>query len=174
MRAVVFAGGGRVAVEDVPKPTVADPKDAVVKVSLSAICGSDLHLLDGHTPGMKEGSVIGHEFVGTVEEVGPGISERAPGERVLGSFLIACGACPECDRHRFNFCRNRRALGLGPLTGDLDGAQAEYVRVPTADLNLRPLEGESSLADEQVLFAGDVLTTGFYAASLTEAGADDR
>ena len=174
MRAVVFAGPGRVRVDDVPQPSIAEPGDAVVKVSLSSICGSDLHLLDGHTPGMEEGSVIGHEFVGVIEEAGSGLEDNAVGDRVVGSFLIACGACPECEERRFNFCRNRRALGLGPLTGGLDGAQAEYVRVPTADLNLRRIDGElDHLSDEQVLFGGDVLTTGFYAASITEAGPND-
>ena len=175
MRAVVFVGQGRIRVEDVPKPEVADAGDAVVRVSLSSICGSDLHLLDGHTPGMEEGSVIGHEFVGVIEATGPGVEGHAPGDRVLGSFLIACGACPECEERRFNFCRNRRALGQGSFTGNLDGAQAEFVRVPTADLNLRRLDGDTGdLTDEQVLFGGDVLTTGFYAASLTEAAPDEK
>ena len=175
MRAVVFAGQGKVRVEDVPRPEPTGADDAVVKVSLTAICGSDLHLLDGHTPGMEEGSIIGHEFVGVIEETGSEVQDFAVGDRVLGSFLIACGVCPDCEERRFNFCRNRRALGLGPLTGGLDGAQAEYVRIPTADVNLRLLDdgGTEDLSDEQVLFGGDVLTTGFYAASLTEAGPDD-
>jgi threonine dehydrogenase-like Zn-dependent dehydrogenase len=123
---------------------------------------------------MEEGSVIGHEFVGVVEEAGEGVQDKAVGDRVLGSFLIACGACLDCGDGRFNFCRNRRALGLGPLTGGLDGAQAEYVRVPTADVNLRRLDEDAGdLTDEKVLFGGDVLTTGFYAASLVEAGPGD-
>lgn len=164
MRAVVFAGEGEVRVEDVPKPSIAEPGDAVIKVSLTAICGSDLHLLDGKTPGMRVGSVIGHEFVGTIEDAGEGFS---PGERVLGSFLIACGACGACTAGRFNLCSNRRALGLGQLTGDLDGAQAEYVRVPNATLNLKRLAGPlDGLSDEQVLFGGDVLTTGYFGAHL--------
>jgi threonine dehydrogenase-like Zn-dependent dehydrogenase len=170
MRAVVYAGPGRVAVEDVPEPRVIEPGDAVVEVSKTAICGSDLHLLDGKTPGMTPGSVIGHEFTGRVRAAGAAVTSVREGERVLGSFLIACGECPACRRLRFNFCLRRRALGLGTLTGDLDGAQAEYVRVPLADVNLRGLpEASSDAAEERVLFAGDILATGFYAAALGEA-----
>ncbi|MDQ4024106.1 MAG: alcohol dehydrogenase catalytic domain-containing protein, partial [Actinomycetota bacterium] len=167
MRAVVYAGPGRVAVEDVPEPRVEQPVDAVVQVTRTAICGSDLHLLDGKTPGMTAGSVIGHEFTGRVAAAGPGVASVREGDPVLGSFLIACGECPECRALRFNFCRRRRALGLGTLTGDLAGAQAEYVRVPLADVNLRRLPGAPSEAgEERALFAGDILATGFYAAAL--------
>ena len=169
MRAVVYAGEGKVRVDDVPQPTLKDPTDAIVKVTHTSICGSDLHLLTGKTPGMNEGSVIGHEFVGTVHESGSDAQGPEPGRRVLGSFLIACGTCAFCGERRFNLCTNRRALGLGTLTGDLNGAQAEYVRVPNAALNLRSLDdGSTSLSDEDVLFAGDILTTGFYAAHLAE------
>jgi threonine dehydrogenase-like Zn-dependent dehydrogenase len=170
MRAVVYAGEGRVQVDDVPRPTIEGPGDAIVEISLSAICGSDLHLLDGKTPGARRGAVIGHEYVGRVVDVGAaaGLSE---GDRVVGSFLIACGSCRECDASRFNFCLSRRALGLGALTGDLDGAQAEYVRVPNARVNARPLP--DGLDDEHALFAGDILATGFYAAGLGEVSSDD-
>ena len=170
MRAVVYAGPGAVRVDDVPEPRVIDDGDAVVRVELTSICASDLHLLDGKTPGMREGGVIGHEFVGTV--VAAGASAGPPeGTRVLGSFLIACGRCPACARRNFNFCHNRRALGLGMLTGDLDGAQAELVRVPDAAINLRALDDGMEL--EKNLFAGDVLTTGFYAAALAEIDEGD-
>jgi threonine dehydrogenase-like Zn-dependent dehydrogenase len=173
MRAVVFTGDG-VTVDDVPEPQVLEPDDVVVRVSLTSICGSDLHLLDGKTPGMRPGSVIGHEFVGVVEESGE-VSKVARGTRVLGSFLIACGLCDACAARRFNHCRERRALGLGTLTGDLDGAQAELVRVPHAGVNLKPLTGSlTDLADEQALFAGDILATGFYAAHLSEAARGER
>ena len=172
MRAVTFAGGGRVRVDEVPDPQVADPGDAVVRVRHTSICASDLHLLDGKTPGMREGGVIGHEFVGTVVSAGTGAGLEE-GADVIGSFLIVCGDCAPCRRREFNFCRSRRALGLGTLTGDLDGAQAELVRVPNAPLNLRPLD-DGTDPDESVLFAGDVLPTGFYAASLGEVGEDDR
>lgn len=173
MKAVVCAGDGRVEIDDVPVPAPEGSSDAVIKVSLTAICGSDLHLLDGKTPGMRVGSVIGHEFVGVVSALGSDVSKHTEGTRVVGSFLIACGTCGPCTEGRYNFCANRRALGLGTLTGDLDGAQAEYVRVPNADLNLKLLDGAlSGLSDEEALFGGDVLSTGFYAASLTEADAD--
>ena len=162
MRAVLYRGPGQVSVDDVPEPKILDPGDAVVHVSRTAICGSDLHLLHGKTPGMREGGVIGHEFVGTVTD-GP---DDLTGTRVLGSFLIACGTCDFCSTQRFNFCRNRRALGLGALTGDLDGAQAEYVRVPDAALNLKVIP--EGLDDEHALFAGDILATGFYAAHIAE------
>lgn len=153
--------------EEVPDPKILDAGDAIVRVSRTAICGSDLHVLHGKTPGMREGGVIGHEFVGTVTD-GP---DDVVGRRVLGSFLIACGSCDFCTSRKFNFCRNRRALGLGALTGDLDGAQADLVRVPNAALNLKELP--DGLDDEHALFAGDILATGFYAASIAEIGADD-
>jgi threonine dehydrogenase-like Zn-dependent dehydrogenase len=174
MKAVVFTGEGRVEVDSVPDPQIQESNDAIVKVTRTAICGSDLHLLDGKTPGMREGSVIGHEFVGVITDLGPGVARQSEGTRVLGSFLIACGDCPACSAGRFNFCANRRALGLGTFTGDLDGAQAEYVRVPGADLNLKLLDGAlSGLSDEEALFGGDVLTTGFYAAELAEPSPED-
>lgn len=169
MRAVVYAGEGRVAVDDVPAPVLEDAGDAIVRVTKTAICGSDLHVLHGKTPGMEEGGIIGHEFVGVVTEAGDGVTNVGADHRVLGSFLIACGGCWACDAGRFNHCRNKRALGLGPLTGDLDGAQAEYVRIPNADLNLKVLDGDlAQLGDEDALFAGDILATGFYAAHISE------
>ena len=167
MRAVVFGGPGTVRLDDVPEPKIVDDGDAVVRVSRTAICGSDLHVLHGKTPGMREGGVIGHEFVGTVTDGADGLT----GRRVLGSFLIACGTCDFCATGKFNFCRNRRALGLGALTGDLDGAQAEFVRVPNAALNLKALP--DGLDDEHALFAGDILATGFYAAAISEITSTD-
>lgn len=167
MQAVVFAGDGKIRVDDLPVPEPGEG-DALVRVTRGAICGSDLHLLDGKTPGMRVGGVIGHEFVGEIAVSRDGAF--SDGERVLGSFLIACGRCAPCASRRFNFCKNRRALGLGTLTGDLDGAQAEYVRVPDAALNLKKLDGPlAALGDEAALFAGDVLTTGFYGAALAGA-----
>jgi len=174
VRAVVYVGDGTVRVDDVAEPQIQDAKDAIVQVKKSAICGSDLHLLDGKTPGMREGGVIGHEFIGKITQLGDDVIKHYEDTRVLGSFLIACGECRHCIARRFNFCINRRALGLGTLTGDLDGAQAEYVRVPNADLNLRALAGGlSGLSDEEALFGGDVLATGFYAAALSEIKRDE-
>jgi 2-desacetyl-2-hydroxyethyl bacteriochlorophyllide A dehydrogenase len=167
VRAVVYAGPGRVEVDDVAEPRVQEASDAVVKVRVAAICGSDLHLLNGKTPGMREGGIIGHEFVGEVVEAGADARRHPEGTRVLGSFLIACGECDACRAARYNFCSSRRALGLGTLTGDLDGAQAEYVRVPNADLNLKALDGAfAGLSDEQALFGGDILASAYYCVAL--------
>jgi alcohol dehydrogenase len=123
---------------------------------------------------MREGGVIGHEFVGQVIQLGKDVSRHHEDTRVLGSFLIACGECTPCVARRFNHCKNRRALGLGTLVGDLDGAQAELVRIPNADVNLRTLAGGlAGLSDEEALFGGDVLATGWYAAALAGITRDD-
>jgi threonine dehydrogenase-like Zn-dependent dehydrogenase len=175
VKAVVFAGDGRVEIDDVVEPRVQEPADATVRVTRTSICGSDLHVLDGKTPGMRIGGVIGHEFVGVVSDAGPDVRTHREGGRVLGSFLIACGRCGSCRARRFNFCFDRRSLGTGSLTGDLDGAQAEYVRVPDADVNLHSLDGTfAALDDEEALFAGDILATGVYAADLAGAAASMR
>jgi 2-desacetyl-2-hydroxyethyl bacteriochlorophyllide A dehydrogenase len=174
MRAVIFAGDGKVKVDDVSKPKIESDNDAIVAVKISSICGSDLHLLNGKTPGMRVGGVIGHEFVGNVVEVGDKVIQHRADSRVLGSFLIACGTCANCQAHHFNHCSERRALGLGTLTGDLDGAQAEYVRVPNADVNLHQLKGAlAGLSDEEALFAGDVMATGFHASSVGDVRQGD-
>ncbi|HEX2196963.1 MAG TPA: zinc-binding dehydrogenase, partial [Actinomycetota bacterium] len=115
-----------------------------------------------------------HEFTGRVVEAGPRVLSVREGDLVLGSFLVACGTCSRCSARRFNFCERRRALGLGALAGDLDGAQAEYVRVPVGDVNLKRLpDGLDEAGEERVLFAGDVLATGFYAAELGEVAAGE-
>jgi 2-desacetyl-2-hydroxyethyl bacteriochlorophyllide A dehydrogenase len=166
VKAVVYAGPGEVRVENVPEPRVIEPDDAIVAVETTSICGSDLHVVGGKTPGMRIGGVLGHEYVGVVRDAGHDVRRHRPGDRVLGSFLISCGACAACGGGRFNFCGRRRALGLGALSGDLDGAQAEFVRVPSADLNL--LAVDTSVDSERALFCGDILATGFYAAALAE------
>ena len=163
----MFAGEGRVRVDDVPEPRLLEDDDVIVRVTRTAVCGSDLHLLHGKTPGGRVGGIIGHEFTGIVEEAGTAVTSVSPGQRVLGSFLIACGFCHQCRKGRYNYCTSRRALGLGELTGDLDGAQAELVRVPGANLNVRSLDG-SPLTDEQAVFGGDILATAFYAANMLE------
>lgn len=160
MRAVLFEDVGKISLGDYPDPKVLEPGDAVVKVTTAAICGSDLHLLHGRIPGMRQGSVIGHEFVGVVESAGPEVRSFKAGDRVVGSFLIACGDCWFCARGDYSNCDQLWVLGYGMFTGDLDGSQAEYVRIPKADLNLHAVE--DSLEDEQALFAGDILTTGAY------------
>lgn len=173
MKALVFKDVGKVVVEDVPDPELVEATDAVVRVTTAPICGSDLHLYRGRVPGLFEGAVIGHEYVGVVQEVGSGVTKVKPGDRVVGSFLIPCGDCWWCGRGEYNNCDNGnfRALGYGIFSGDLPGAQAEKVRVPVADLALLPIGDD--LTDEQAVFAGDILTTGFYAAELADISGGD-
>lgn len=160
MRAVLFEDVGKISFGEYPDPKVQDPGDAIVKVTTTAICGSDLHLLHGRIPGMRPGSVIGHEFVGEVLEAGSDVKSFKKGDRVVGSFLIICGECWYCKRGEYSNCEQMWVLGYGLFTGDLDGAQAEYVRIPKADLNLHAVD--KGLTDEQAVFAGDILTTGAY------------
>ena len=160
MRAVLFEDVGKLSFGDYPEPTVQDPGDAIIKVTTAAICGSDLHLYHGRVPGMRPGSVIGHEFVGEIVEVGSEVTKFKTGDRVVGSFLVVCGTCWFCRRGEFNNCDQMWILGYGMFVGDLDGAQAEYVRIPVADWNLHAVD--ASLSDEQAVFAGDILTTGAY------------
>lgn len=164
MRAVVYRGEQHVEVEDVPEPVIAEPDDVIVKVTKAAICGSDLHFYHGRLPGIFEGTVVGHEFVGTVAHAGPAVTKFAEGDEVVGSFQIACGACVPCRAAKFNHCVDLMVLGYGIFVGDLAGSQAEYVRVPHADVNL--VKVPAGLTQEQALFAGDILTTAFYAAGI--------
>jgi threonine dehydrogenase-like Zn-dependent dehydrogenase len=159
MRALTFADIGRVEMADVPRPSVEEPGDALVRVTTTAICGSDLHVLNGRIPGMSAGSILGHEFVGVVDDCGPEVRSVKPGDRVLASFTIPCGACWFCDKRLFSRCPDQRVFGYGMFLGDVNGAQTEYVRVPNADLCLRVID--SSLSDEKALFAGDIFTTGY-------------
>lgn len=171
MRAVVYRGEQNVRVEDVPEPSIADPRDAIVKVRKAAICGSDLHFYNGRVPGVFEGAVVGHEYVGTVTEVGADVARFQVGDEVVGSFQIACGTCPPCTLGRYNLCDDLGVLGYGIFVGDLAGAQAEYVRIPHADLNL--MRVPDTITPEQALFAGDILTTGFYAAGIAPVSPGD-
>jgi 2-desacetyl-2-hydroxyethyl bacteriochlorophyllide A dehydrogenase len=159
MRALTFADIGRVEMADVPRPTVEEPTDVVLKVTSTAICGSDLHVLNGRIPGMIPGSVLGHEFIGVVEEAGSAVQKVKPGDRALASFMIPCGTCWFCTKRLFSRCPDQRVFGYGMFLGDLNGGQAEYVRVPNADICLRTID--DSLSDEKVLFAGDIFTTGY-------------
>jgi threonine dehydrogenase-like Zn-dependent dehydrogenase len=163
MRAVVFDGPGRVRVDDVPAPVVSDPGDAIVRVTRSAICGSDLHLVHARAP-IDAGEVLGHEAVGVVDAVGPTVRRFGPGDRVVVSFDIACGSCWFCLRGETSLCEDFMNLGAGAFGGGLPGAQAERVRIPMADVNL--LAVPEDVDDERALFVGDVLTTGLYAAHL--------
>ncbi|GIU98691.1 MAG: glutathione-dependent formaldehyde dehydrogenase [Actinomycetota bacterium] len=163
MRAVVYEGVGKVAVAEVADPELVHPDDAIVRVRLAAICGSDLHFLHGKAP-LEPGEPIGHEAVGVVEAVGPDVRRFRTGDRVAVSFVIACGACWFCGRGQTQLCEDFRNLGAGIFGGGLGGAQAELLRVPHADVNLLALPEE--LEDERAIFLGDVLTTGVYAAGV--------
>jgi 2-desacetyl-2-hydroxyethyl bacteriochlorophyllide A dehydrogenase len=170
VRAVVFEGVGRVKVREVPDPRIEHPEDAVVGVTTAAICGSDLHFLHGKAP-LEPGETIGHEAVGIIERVGEGVERFRPGERVVVAFDIVCGECWFCRHGQTQLCDDFRNLGAGVFGGDLGGAQAEMLRVPHADVNLLRIPEE--LEDERAVFLGDVLTTGFYGASLAAPAQDE-
>ena len=183
MRANCYIAPNRVAIEDVPDPQILNPRDAIVRVTSSAICGSDLHLVDGYLPAMRKGDVLGHEFMGEIVELGPGVRDGfRVGDRVVVGFPIACGDCASCQRGLYSLCENSNpnagiaelAMGHSPaaiygyshLLGGYAGGQAEYVRVPFADVGA--LKVDDGLADEQVLFLSDVLPTGYMAAELCD------
>ena len=160
MRAVTFQAPGEVAVQDVPEPELRSPDDAIVRVDASGICGSDLHIYHGRVP-VEQGFTIGHEFVGTVLSAGPEFERAAVGERVLGCFHTACATCVACVRGDYHRCVHGRTFGHGSRLGDLQGAQAERLLVPRANLTLRRVP--EGMSDEVALFAGDVLGTGYHA-----------
>ena len=165
MKALTFQGEGDVRVLDVPKPSIASSGDALVRVTLGAVCGSDLHILHGHTP-MNPGTVLGHEFVGVVEDVGGDVKRFKPGDRVVSSFFTSCGHCALCRKGWFNQCVDKGTFGHGEYFGGLGGGQAEYVVVPNAD---NTMEGIPPLmTDEQAIFVGDILATGFFGAERAE------
>lgn len=170
MRAVVYRGVEQLEVAEVPDPVITQPDDAIVRVSLTAICGSDLHLYHGKAP-LEPGDTIGHEAIGVVEGVGPDVRRFAPGDRVVVSFDIACGQCWFCRKGQTQLCDDYGFLGYGMFGGSLGGAQAELLRVPAADVNL--LAVPDGLPDDRALFVGDTLTTGVYAAGLAGIGEGD-
>jgi threonine dehydrogenase-like Zn-dependent dehydrogenase len=170
MRAVVFRSEGVVETDDVADPSISAPTDAIVRVLRAGICGSDLHFFHGKAP-MDAGTVMGHEAVGIVEEVGSGVASRRVGERVVTSFHIACGSCWFCRSGQSGLCEEHAILGGGPFGGDLAGTQAQFVRIPRADVNLLPVDDR--LDDERALFLGDVATTGMWAARLSGAAPGD-
>lgn len=161
MKAATFQGVGDVKVIDVPKPSITAPDQALVKVTLGAICGSDLHAYHGRVP-MSAGELLGHELVGVVEEVGQAVNRFKAGDRVVASFYVSCGHCTLCRKGSFNQCVNLATFGFGAVLGALGGGQAEYLVVPMADFNLEPIP--QNLSDEQAIFVGDILSTGMYAA----------
>ncbi len=178
MKALVWHGVNDVRVDTVPDPKILASTDAIVKVTSTAICGSDLHLLDGYMPTMEKGDILGHEFMGEIVEVGSAVKNVKSGDRVVVPFTISCGACFFCEKGFFSACDNsnpnhkmaEKAMGHSPagmfgyshLTGGYAGGQAEYVRVPFADVG--PFKVPSHLSDDQVLFLTDIYPTGYMAA----------
>lgn len=161
MRAVVYHGPDEIRLEEVPEPVIHDAEDAIVRVTMSSICGSDLHVLHGLMPKMEPGSVIGHEFTGVIDKVGPAVTRVKSGDRVVGPAAVWCGRCRACRRGLVSACERGAIFGNGPLFGDLQGAQADYVRVPFANNTLEPIPAR--LSDERVIFAGDILPTAYSA-----------
>lgn len=184
MRALTWQGKKDVRVETVDDPKIANPRDAIIKVTSTAICGSDLHLYDGVIPSMQAGDVLGHEFMGEVVETGKGVANLKRGQRVVVPFVIACGACYHCSRLQYSACDNSNPadkadmsetlyghqmsglFGYSHMTGGYAGGQAEYVRVPFADVG--PLVVPDELDDDEVLFLSDILPTGWMAAENCE------
>jgi len=178
MKAVCWHGKHDVQVDTVSDPQIVNPRDAVVQVNLTAICGSDLHLYNGYVPTMEKGDILGHEFVGEVVETGSGVSSIKRGDRVVVPFPISCGACWYCKEGMFALCDNSNPnawmqeklygdgsagiFGYSRLYGGYAGGQAEFVRVPFADVGLKKIS--DGLTDEQVLFLTDILPTGYQAA----------
>jgi 2-desacetyl-2-hydroxyethyl bacteriochlorophyllide A dehydrogenase len=163
VRAVVAAGVGVVEVVDVPDPLIEEPTDAIVRVRLAGICGSDLHFFHGKAP-VEPGGQLGHEAVGVVETVGRHVAGVRPGDRVVVAFHNACGACWFCRRGQTQLCENFRNLGSGAFGPGLGGAQAELLRVPNADTNL--LRVPDGVDDERAVFVSDVLATAVYAVAI--------
>ena len=160
MRAVTFQAPGEVRVDERPEPELEAATDAVVRVEATGVCGSDLHIYHGRV-GVEPGFTIGHEFVGEVIAAGDGVTEVAVGERVLGCYCTACGRCFFCRRGDFHKCDAGRVFGHGKVLGSLQGAQADQVLVPNANLTLRRVP--EGMSNDAALFAGDVMGTGFHA-----------
>src|SRR5579875_887929 len=156
MRALVYHGPGQKEWEEVPKPQVTDNTDAIVRVDVVTICGTDLHILKGDVPAVTGGRILGHEAVGTVEEVGSGVKAVRPGDRVLVSCITACGTCRFCREGRYGQCLGGGGWILGHM---IDGTQAEYVRVPFADTSTYQVP--DGVADEEILMLADILPTGY-------------
>ena len=178
MKAACWHGANDVRVETVPDPQILNPRDAIIRISSTAICGSDLHLYDGYVPSMESGDILGHEFMGEVVDLGSGVSNLKIGDRVVVPFPIACGNCFFCQEKLFSVCENSNPnawmaekmwghspagiFGYSHLTGGYAGGQAQYARVPYADVG--PLKVPDGMRDEEVLFLSDILPTGYMAA----------
>ena len=182
MKANCWMGKKHVEVQDVPDPRILNPRDAIVRITSTAICGSDLHLYNGFVPSMEKGDVLGHEFMGEVVEVGKGVSNLSVGDRVVVPFPIACGNCGACEAGATSLCENSNPnawaaeklwghspcgiFGYSHLLGGYAGGQAEYARVPFADVG--PLKVPDHLTDEQVLFLSDIFPTGYMGAEMCD------
>jgi threonine dehydrogenase-like Zn-dependent dehydrogenase len=178
MKANCWYGKQNVQVVEVPDPKILNKRDAIVKISSTAICGSDLHLYNGFVPTMEKGDILGHEFMGEVVEIGREVKKLHVGDRVVVAFPIACGSCFFCEKEMYSLCENSNPnawmaekmfghspagiFGYSHLTGGFAGGQAEYVRVPFADIGA--IKIENGLTDEQVLFLSDIFPTGYMAA----------
>jgi alcohol dehydrogenase len=156
MKALVYHGPGEKAWESVPDPSIIDPTDAIVRIDSSTICGSDLHILKGHVPAVTDGTILGHEAVGTVVEVGAAVTTIVPGDRVLVSCITSCGRCRFCKGGQYGLCSGGGGWIFGHL---IDGLQAEFARVPFADTSVYKVP--EGLSDEQVLFVSDILPTAY-------------
>jgi threonine dehydrogenase-like Zn-dependent dehydrogenase len=182
MRANCWTGRNSVEVQDAPDPQILNSRDAIVKISSTAICGSDLHLYDGYVPTVMKGDILGHEFMGEVVELGPEVANLKVGDRVVVPFPISCGRCWSCQQGLFSVCENsnpnawmaEKMWGYSPagiygyshLTGGFPGGQAQYARVPFADVG--PLKVPAGMTDDQVLFLSDVLPTGYMGAEFCD------
>jgi threonine dehydrogenase-like Zn-dependent dehydrogenase len=187
MKAVCWYGKHDVRLMDIPDPKILNPRDAIIKITTTAICGSDLHLYNGYIPTMEEGDILGHEFMGEVVEVGKDVKNLQKGDRVVVPFTIACGNCFFCQRDLWSACDNSNPtpeiveelygysgsglFGYSHMMGGFAGGQAEYVRVPFADVG--PLKVPEHLEDEQVLFLSDIFPTGYMAAENCDIHAGD-
>ena len=160
MRAVTFQAANEVRVDEKPDPQVGAADEVLLRVEASGICGSDLHIYHGRVP-VEQGFTIGHEYVGTVLDAGADVERVAVGDRVLGCFHTACATCAACLRGDYHRCERQRTFGHGSHLGDLQGAQAELLVVPRANLTLRRVP--EGMSDEAALFAGDVMGTGYHA-----------
>src|ERR1700709_2223831 len=187
MKAGCWNGKTDMRVETVPDPEILNQRDAIVKITSTAICGSDLHLYDGYIPTMKKGDILGHEFMGEVTDIGRDVGNLKVGDRVVVPFPIACGNCNACQRQQYSVCENsnpnarvaEKMFGFPPagifgyshLTGGFAGGQAEYARVPFADVG--PIKIENGISDDSVLFLSDIFPTGYMGAEMWEIKGGD-
>ena len=169
MLAYTYVERGKFELREKPLPQLIDPRDALVRVTLGSICTSDLHIKHGSVPRAVPGITVGHEMVGVVEQVGPAVTTVAPGDRVVVNVETFCGECFFCQHGYVNNCTDPQ--GGWALGCRIDGGQAEYVRVPYADCGLTPIP--AGVSDEQALFVGDILATGFWATRISEVSPDD-